>query len=92
MSKPKRVLKPIPTFEWEDAEREFGETADSNTWIGRRRVRCSFRSCDRPQRRFLSDLPSRAGSVARFPRVDSLTFSGPSAAMLIIGFQSQGAE
>ena len=29
MSKPKRALKPIPTFTSEDAEREFWATADS---------------------------------------------------------------
>jgi len=33
MRKPKRTLKKIPTFESEDAEREFWETADSTEYV-----------------------------------------------------------
>ena len=33
MSKPKRVVKRIPTFKTEDAEREFWATADSTEYV-----------------------------------------------------------
>ncbi len=33
MSKPRRGLKPIPTFESEDAEGEFWATADSTEYV-----------------------------------------------------------
>ncbi len=33
MSKPKRVLKKIPTFKSEDAERDFWATADSTDYV-----------------------------------------------------------
>ncbi len=33
MSKPKRALKPIPTFESEDADRECWATADSTEYV-----------------------------------------------------------
>src|SRR3990172_3074457 len=33
MSKPRRVLKKIPTFKSEDAEREFWATADSTEYV-----------------------------------------------------------